>query len=1168
MKKYCNDAGSYFKKITSSKIFELMRNTFFLILITVFQAYAADTYSQNTKLSLNLSNVTVANVLEEIQNGSEFYFLFNSKLIDVNREVTISVKNSKISEILKSLFLGTGVNWVVYDKQIILTPSNAAAISDAFQQQQKVTGTVVDKDGKSLAGVSVVVTGTTQGTTTDIAGNYSIDIPKGSKSLKFTFVGMNPQEIPIGTLTQINVTLLESAIGLEEVVVVGYGTQKKVNLTGAISTVDNKSLTAQPVANVQQALQGLVPNLNISVSNSGGEPGATMDMNIRGLQSFSGTASPYILVDGIPMAINDVDPNDIDNISVLKDAASSAIYGARAAYGVILITTKSGKYSKTGGITVNYSNNFALAQPLNFPKMVGTLDFAYAMNDAAINQGSAPWYNDDALTRLKANIAKPGSAPVMFGKPDGLTWNIGAMGLGAADNTDWRSILFKNFAFRQRENLSISGGTEKINYYLSAGYYNEQGLLKYGDEYYNQYNFDGKVSAKATSWLSIEVYTKYKKNESDFPWQKDLGRGRIYDMWTKLKPTMPAKYPGTDVWTLESRIAEWQAQRQHDVGNQLNISPRFIITPLKGWVTNMELNYQINSAYETFMAKQTYWVAPNGNLMPEYAQSATSYLPAINTNQYMSPTVYSTYTRTFGKHNLTAMAGYQNEQYKYFNMAAQAYYLLSDNVPSVSTAVGTKTVSDGIGHWSTESYFGRLNYNYDERLFLEANIRRDGSSRFKPGRQWGSFPSVSAGWVISKENFFPLKELINFLKIRGSYGSLGNQNVANYLYIPTLTASLSGWLFNDSQLWTVSPPNLTSINLTWEKVSTADVGIDVSLLKNHLSATFDWYQALTTNLVGPGQALPVVLGTGVPAENGGEVRTRGWELQISWKQSQGDFYYELTGILSDNHSVVMKYNNPNDILTTYYSGERLGEIWGFKLNGLFQSPAEVANYGINQNFIWSAQWNPGDPKYIDLNGDGKIDIGTNTKGNSGDQTVIGNSSPRYLYGFNARAAWKGFDLGLQIQGVGKKDLYLTVMNNGSVFRGPAQGPMHACVFEGQLDYWRDDTSPLGANPNAYYPKPYSVFTGANNKAYGYPTDRYLQNGAFMRLKNVQLGYTIPAIITNKVKIANLKIYMSAENLLTFTRLRVLDPEEINGANGGGKIYPLSKTYSMGLNVTF
>ena len=545
-------------------------------------------------------------------------------------------------------------------------------------------------------------------------------------------------------------------------------------------------------------------------------------------------------------------------------------------------------------------------------------------------------------------------------------------------------------------------------------------------------------------------------------------------------------------------------------------------------------------------------------------------------NEYLSPTVYSSYFRSFGKHYASLMAGYQQEEYKYFNLLAEASYLLSDAVPSVSTAVGTKTVSDQIGHSSTQSFFGRFNYNFDEKYFLEANFRADGSSRFEPGEQWGNFPSVSVGWVPTKENFFPLKDVINFFKIRASYGSLGNQNVANYLYVPTMPISQSNWLFGNNRLWTVGTPNLTSIDLTWEKVSTKDIGFDFRILDNRLSGTFDWYEALTTDLVGPGTTVPAVLGASVPRTNSGEIRTRGWEVELSWKHKVSDFYYEITGVLSDNVSEVTKYNNPTNVLNTspsntpnnYYVGQILGDLWGYETAGLFQTAEEVTGWA-NQQAVYAGTWRTGDVKYVDQNGDGKVDFGKNTLDDHGDMVVVGNQTPRYNYGFNFNAAWKGFDLGIFFQGVGKVDLWLSEADNGNYFRGNANGPLHATVLKEHMDYWRDDTSPLGANPDAYFAKPYSVFTGENNKNYQVPNDRYMQNGAYLRLKNVQLGYTIPKNLTQKVLISNAKIYISGENLVTFTDLMLFDPEQTaRGGIGDAKIYPLSKIYSVGLNINF
>ncbi|HCC69947.1 MAG TPA: hypothetical protein DEQ09_02160 [Bacteroidales bacterium] len=511
------------------------------------------------------------------------------------------------------------------------------------------------------------------------------------------------------------------------------------------------------------------------------------------------------------------------------------------------------------------------------------------------------------------------------------------------------------------------------------------------------------------------------------------------------------------------------------------------------------------------------------------------------------------------------MAGYQHEVYNYKSISGEAFYLLSNAIPSLSTSVGEKTVDDWIGHWATQSVFGRLNYIFSEKYLLEVNVRADGSSRFEKDERWGVFPSVSAGWVISKENFFPLQQ-IDLLKFRASYGTLGNQNVANYLYVPTLPIRQTNyWLFAGERGWTVGTPNLTSINLTWEQVATFDLGLDAMLLDNRLGFTFGVYESHTTNLVGPGEPLPAVLGTVVPKKNEGEIRTRGWELELSWKNRVNDFSYELRVVVSDYKNVVVSYNNPTKLLSSYYDGQVLGEIWGLETPGYYKSPSDIEAWGIDQSYIYSGDWFPGDTKYIDQNDDDKIDIGENTLDSHGDLVVLGNDSPRYVYGLNASLKWKGIDVFIILQGIGKKDLYFT---DGS-FRGPAAGPMHNNVLKGHLDYWRDASSPLGANPDAYFPRPYAQYWGQNAKNFAYPTDHLLQSGAFLRLKNLQIGYNLPSNIVQKIFMKSARIYVSGENLLTFTKLMFFDPEAFGGRwYGAGDAYPLSKTISVGLSVNF
>jgi len=1039
--------------------------------------------------------------------------------------------------------------------------------SFSVSAQKKLSGVVLDATSSTpLNGATISFKTGSATTQTRPDGKFDISVPAGKAVLMVSFVGYQSQEIAVGP-NESNLTINLSRTGdMGEVVVIGYGTKKKVNLTGAVSTVSAKDIESRPVANAQQALQGLVPNLNISVSNSGGEPGGGMNMSIRGLSSFSGSTAPFVLVDNIPMDINSINPADIETVTVLKDAASSAIYGARAAYGVILITTKTGKSGKER-MNISLQTNVALTEPVQYPKLVDAMTFAKVANDAAVNIGNAPWYNADALDRLAKNIAKPGSAPTMFGNTNGLGWNIGPMGLGAADNTDWYDILFKDFSTRQKYNLSVSGASEKIDYYLSGGWYKEDGLLRYGNESFNRYNFDGKINAQATSWAKVGVLFKYNSGLQEFPWQQELGRGRIYDMMTKLKPTMPAKYPGTDIWTQESRIDEWKAQRDNTLTTQMILAPRITLEPIKGWVTNLEFNYTNNNDRRERYAKQYFWMQPNGILAPGVSKIATSYRPRLYTDTYLSPNLYSTYSKSIGKHNFSIMAGYQQEKFNYFSIDADALYLLSDNVPSVSTAVGNKVVADGQGHWSTRSGFGRLLYDFNDKYLVEANFRADGSSRFEPGSQWGYFPSVSAGWVASKEKFYPFKKVINYLKLRGSFGALGNQNVPNYQHIPTMGIGQSSFLFSGQRLWTVSSPNISSIDLSWEKVKTMDFGADMTFFRNRLSTSFDWYQSFTSSLVGPGPAVPALLGTAVPRENAGEIRTRGFDLEFKWKDRVGDFYYEIGGNLANNRSVVMSYNNPTGILTTFRNGQVLGETWGYKTDGFFQTAADITSWA-NQSFLWSGRWNTGDLKYVDLDKNGVINNGKNTAAEPGDMVILGNQLPQYLYGFNASASWKGFDLSVFFQGVGKQDLYISEILNGNVFRGPANGPLHMMVYEQHLDYWRDASSALGANPNAYYAKPYSVFDGDNSKNYGRPVDRYLPNGAYCRLKNLRMGYTIPPKITNKAKIKSVNIYFSGENLFIFNEFKLLDPEQTAGSAGDGRIYPLSKSYSLGLNINF
>jgi len=1135
---------------------------------------SAKSFAQQTTFHLNVTNATILEVFEKIEQQSEIGFLFRESELDLDKKYDINKSEATLTEILDVVLADGAVNYRIIENNVIIFKKQQSQAAVQRQKQMVVRGVVIDTTGDPIPGANVYIKDNPQhGVITGVDGSYNIEVDSPDEVIVFSFIGYIDQELNVAGRNSINVFLVEEITSLNEVVVVGYGTQKKVNITGAVSVVDSELIEDRPVTNAQQALQGMAPGLQLNSTIHGGEPGSEMKMLIRGMMSLDPDveAEPLVLIDGIPMGMNDIDPNDIETISVLKDAASSSIYGARAAFGVILITTKRGGKNEAGKFS--YSTNISFAKPTIRPEIAGAMDFALAMNESLANTGSSNvYYDEETLDRLAQNIANPGSAPTMFGTPNGMEWDIGKMGLGAAANTDWESLLFKKWSTRQKHNLTFKGGSEKVSYYVSGSYYDEPGMLKEGDESLQRYTFDGKIDAEVTSWAKIALLVKYNYTEIDYPWDEKYNRGRIFDMISKLKPTMPAKYPGTDVWTEESGFEKWKTTRDVKADRQLILSPRLIIEPIKGWVTNMELNYRTNDVRNTLTAGDYPWVRPNGDYVYVPGRPSTEYRAAMRADSYLSPTIHTSYSRSIGDHNMRVMAGFQQEEYEYFGLDGTTYHLLSDDIPSFGTAVGETEIGDQIGHWGTQSFFGRVNYNFKEKYLFEANIRRDGSSRFREGRRWGAFPSFSAGWVMSRENFFPLKEQIDFMKIRGSYGTIGSQQVENYLHVPTMNSEQqTQYLWSGQRKRVVFAPGLGSQNLTWQSTKTLDLGLEIRALNHRLATTFGLYSTSTIDGFSDGPTVPGVLGTASPRMNYGEITVKGWEMEITWRDKIGDLSYGFRGVLSDYKRTMDKWDNPTNFLgnNSLYAGQVLGEIWGFETDGLFQTDAEVDSWH-DQSFFHAKAFEAGDMKYVDQTGDGVIDQGDLTLDDHGDMKVIGNSTPRYQYGFGGNAAYKGFDFSFMFQGVGKRDLSIQQHS----MRGPAQGKFHATVYKEHMDYWRDESSPLGANPDAFFPRPYSQNPGLNKKNWNYASTHFLQNGAYLRLKNVTLGYTVPESLTKKVKISNVRIYLSGENLLTFTDLLFFDPEGFAGRNLGqgthtGKApYPLSKVISGGLTVNF
>ena len=1025
------------------------------------------------------------------------------------------------------------------------------------QQSQTATGTVVDAMGPVI-GASVVVKGTTNGVITDFDGNFSLDNVKKGDIIQISFVGYVTQEV-VWSGQPLSIEMKEDTEMLEEVVVVGFGTQKKVNLTGAVSTVDSKTIAARPINSVTDALQGTVAGLNLSTPSSGGMLNSTKKINIRGTGTIgSGSSvSPLVLIDGMEGDMNALNPQDIENMSVLKDASAASIYGSRAAGGVILITTKSGKEGKT---TINYNNSFRFDSPLNMPEMMDSYNWALYMNQAAINSGNGQWISDTKLEQIKAAQSDPTMA-TMF-KNSNNRWEVwDANDLLPIANTDWLKEHFTN-TFSQEHTLSVNGGSEKMKYYFSANYLDRGGILRHGDDNQQRYAVTAKINADLASWLKMTYTSRFTRTDFQTPQIMANGTDEFYCNAIRYWPIIPAYDPNGHA-VPESYIDRLQNggmyMTQSDVFTQ---QLAFRITPLKGWVINAELNYRINNNNDHTDWQTTYGYNCDGN--PYVDQNGTTTVREYNyKSNYFNPNIFTEYSFSLKDHNFKVMAGFQSEWFRQRTLQGQQDGIMS-GLPTLNTTSSNPKVQGAYDNWRTAGFFGRLNYDYKGRYLFEANIRYDGSSRFLSGNRWDIFPSFSAGWNIAQESFWEdYSDVVNTLKLRASWGELGNQNTDSwYPFYQTMgyKANYSNWLVNNAKPNASWEPSLVSSSLTWEKNRTWEIGLDWGAFKNRLTGSFGYFQRKTYDMVGDGAELPDVLGATEPKVNNLEMTSKGWDLQISWRDQIRDFSYGASLTLSDNIVTVDKYPNDSKNLGKYYAGAVLGDIWGYTTVGLASSPEEMDAHlaKANQSSLGSG-WTAGDVMYADLNNDGKVNTGEYTLDNHGDISVIGNSTPRYNFGLNLDASWKGFDLKVFFQGTLKRDYW---PGGAYAFWGASGiGKWWATGFTfHENNYWTPE------NTDAYFPR--ADWNGGRNQK---TQTRYLQNAAYARLKNVTIGYTLPKEITKKFYVENLRVFASAENLLTITDFTEAGDPELCGAGYGGQVgmtYPLSKTLSLGLSVTF
>ncbi len=1034
--------------------------------------------------------------------------------------------------------------------------------------QHTVSGTVTDLNGQPLAGVAVMVQDSPSpvGTTTDEDGAYSLSVPPDAV-LEFSSLGYHSVTVGVNGRGGIDISLEEDNELLDEVVVVGFATQKRINLTGSVSTVDSKAFESVPVQNAVQALQGKIPGLHISSTT--GQLNSKATMQVRGLATIGegSLAQTLVLIDGMEGDLYSINQQDIESITVLKDAAASSIYGSRAPFGVILVTTKKGKEGKA---TVNYNNSFRFSTPLNLPQEMDSYTWATFFNDAARNSGRGDWIAQETMQRIRDYMDGKIFYNTTPRSDNPNLWNTGYS--QANDNIDYYDVFYKDVTFEQEHNLSVSGGTDKINYYVSANYLMQDGKMNWTGDGLKRYNLAGKLEARLSRYATLLYNARFTR--SDYHQPTMMTNSSFFEAIGRQSwPIGPLYDPNGFLFNdhvLRMKDGGQTTQSSSRLAQQVQLT----ITPLKGWRIIADFNYRYDQYFGHQDAFQVSQMAVDGvtvgstwwnNWTNEHA----------NRTDYININAYSDYEHTIGRHYFKVMAGFQAENNNYRNVYATINGILTPSSIAIDTATGlgqngaaiAPQVGGGYTSWSTAGFFGRLNYNYDDRYMVEANFRYDGSSRFRVQNRWGFFPSFSAGWNIANEPFFtPAKPWVDMLKLRGSYGLLGNQ----YTDTPYPTYSAVGydlnaglWLIDGKQTNISWAPELVSMSLSWEKIYSMNIGIDFALFRNRLTGSFDYFIRQTKDMVGPAEELPVILGTAVPVANNTDLETKGWELEIGWRdQLKNGFAYGVNLVLFDSQGTITRYSNPSGTLSKNYAGKKWGEIWGYETIGIAKTQEEMDAHlatlpNGGQTYL-GMDWAAGDIMYADLNNDGKVDGGAGTLDDHGDRRVIGNTTPRYNFGIDITMEYKGFDFRLFLQGTGKRDSF-----QGSYYFWGAYNDvwwsMGTTVHE---DYFRDNPDHyLGLNLDSYYPRPlWGTYKNLQTQT------RYLQNAAYLRIKNVQLGYTIPPALTKKIGIDRLRIFFSGENLATFTKMiKLFDPETIGTSMGNS--YPLSRTWSFGLSVT-
>ena len=1054
------------------------------------------------------------------------------------------------------------------------TPYNTLIHSDITQQDGVCKGVVKDNQGETVIGASVVVKGSTNGTITGLDGDFTLDNVKRGDVIQISYIGYVSQEV-VWQGTPLNITLKEDSQTLEEVVVVGFGSQKKANLTGSVSQVKmDDVLGERPVTNVKNALQGSMPGLMVS---GGASPGEAKSFNIRGTVSINGM-NPLVLIDNVEGDIDLLNPEDIESVTVLKDAASSAIYGARAAAGVILITTKKAK--KGEKFNLNYNANFGFQTSINSPKQASLDEYLRAYQAAGFSE--TYYAGNGSVSKWREYLAgykeNPAAYPTVG---DGIY--IGEDGAPYYLNDKDVYKAFQETSFMQTHNLTANGGTEKLRYRLSAGLTKEDGPLIESKDTYMRKNISSFISADITDWLTQEADFRYTVADRSEP----MGSGDGIYCMNHISFYPSGMMPGSVNTSVGKDLPLITPENQIRYNNpyltdtdNTRIYLRTILRPIKGLELVGEYTYDRKNWQKSYYAKK--WEYTTEQLGSNNSVTSDYLFKSEDHEDYNALNLYGTYNFSIKEdHMFKVMAGFNQERKQNSWISVQTHDMIAPSAPSFTSATGKIIPQNSYSDYAIRGAFYRINYNYKDRYLFEANGRYDGSSKFPKDDRFGFFPSFSVGWNIARESWMEKAlDYVSDLKLRASWGQIGNQNIGNYGYYSTMqpVGNSNYWLKDGEFITYISTPGLVSNSFTWETVETLDIGFDASMFNSRLQVTFDWYQRTTRDMLIAGIQLPAVVGTSAPMRNAADMRTRGWEIAVNWRDQIGDWKYNVGFNLYDYKSKITKYSNNEDKLLSqnYYEGKTLGEIWGYVSDGFytiddFDGPG---TWQLKDGVASLDGYNPrpGDEKFVNLNDDrgtNEINSGLNTVDSPGDQKVIGNSTPRYNFGVNLGVSYKGFSLSAILQGTAKRDVWIGGM---SLFPFGGSAKAYYPVFYNQTDYWEpmgscdgqytenDSEYWVAKNPDASLYRLYSNMQnhGSNQRA----STKYLQNGAYMRLKNITLAYTFPKALISKVSLSALKVFVSAENLATISSLpKGYDPERLSWG------YPFYRTLSFGLNVT-